>query len=77
MTYTNLYLSVFVAGKRILEVGYGMALSSLLLNHRRADITATDYHPTVEYFLDRNTTLNNNKTPDVMAASCHCWRVIQ
>ena len=38
-----------------------MALSSLLLNHRQADITATDYHPTVEYFLDRNTTLNNNR----------------
>ena len=37
-----------------------MALSSLLLNHRQADITATDY-PTVEYFLDRNTTLNNNR----------------
>ena len=38
-----------------------MALSSLLLSHRHADITATDYHPTVEYFLDRNTTLNNNQ----------------
>ncbi len=36
-------------------------MSSLLLNHRHADITATDYHPTVEYFLDRNTMLNNNK----------------
>ena len=36
--------------KRILEVGCGMALSSLLLNSRNADITATDHHPEVEKF---------------------------
>ncbi|MFD2231286.1 class I SAM-dependent methyltransferase [Alkalimarinus sediminis] len=47
------------AGKRILEVGCGMALSSLLLNKQDADITATDYHPEVEFFLQRNTKLNN------------------
>ena len=46
-------------GMRILEIGCGIALSSLLLNQRHADITATDYHPEVEYFLDRNTLLNN------------------
>ncbi|WP_298734826.1 methyltransferase domain-containing protein [uncultured Psychrobacter sp.] len=50
-----------IAGKRILEVGCGMALSSLLLNHRQADITATDYHPAVQYFLDKNAELNGNK----------------
>lgn len=49
------------ADKRILEVGCGMALSSLLLNHRQADITATDYHPAVVDFLDHNTALNNDK----------------
>ena len=54
-------LSYNVKNKRILEVGCGMALASLLLNHRRADITATDYHPAVEYFLDRNTELNGDK----------------
>lgn len=47
--------------KRILEVGCGMALSSLLLNKQSADITATDYHPEVENFLQRNTTLNEDK----------------
>lgn len=46
--------------KRILEVGCGMALSSLLLNKQHADVTATDYHPEVEKFLDRNTQLNND-----------------
>lgn len=50
-----------IAGKRILEVGCGMALASLLLNHRQADITATDYHPAVEYFLDKNAELNGDK----------------
>ncbi len=50
-----------VEGKRILEIGCGIALASLLLNSRNADITATDYHPEVELFLNRNTLLNNAK----------------
>tara|TARA_R110000824_G_scaffold113028_6_gene262559 strand:- start:2636 stop:3334 length:699 start_codon:yes stop_codon:yes gene_type:complete len=49
------------AGKRILEIGCGMALSSLLLNQRNDDITATDYHPEVAVFLERNTQLNHGK----------------
>src|SRR5690554_3097364 len=49
------------AGKRILEIGCGMALSSLLLNQRNEDITATDYHPEVGFFLERNTQLNQGK----------------
>lgn len=49
-------------GKRILEIGCGMALTSLLLNAQGADITASDYHPEVETFLARNTKLNNGKT---------------
>lgn len=48
-------------GKRILEVGCGMALSSLLLNKQNADITATDYHPEAEFFLQRNVKLNQGK----------------
>lgn len=48
-------------GKRILEIGCGMALSSLLLNAKNADITATDHHPEAEFFLKRNTRLNNGK----------------
>ncbi|SEH09167.1 class I SAM-dependent methyltransferase [Candidatus Venteria ishoeyi] len=50
-----------IAGKRILEVGCGIALASLVLNHRLADITATDYHPEVEGFLLENTQLNKDK----------------
>jgi len=50
-----------VGSKRILEIGCGIALSSLLLNKQCADITATDYHPEVKNFLQRNTLLNGDK----------------
>ena len=50
-----------VKNKKILEVGCGMALSSLVLNHRLADISSTDYHPSVEGFLNDNTELNEDK----------------
>lgn len=46
--------------KRILEVGCGIGLSSLLLNKQNADITATDYHPEVNGFLDHNCELNGD-----------------
>lgn len=46
--------------KRILEIGCGTALSSLLLNSKKADITATDNHPEAERFLNRNTELNGD-----------------
>lgn len=46
--------------KRILEIGCGTALTSLLLNKRQDDITATDYHPEAGKFLDRNTDLNRD-----------------
>jgi predicted nicotinamide N-methyase len=48
------------SGKRILEIGCGIGLTSLLLNKQKRDITATDYHPEVEYFLERNARLNND-----------------
>ncbi|MCB1644642.1 MAG: methyltransferase domain-containing protein [Pseudomonadales bacterium] len=55
----NYVLGFDTRGKRILEVGCGIGLSSLLLNKLEADITATDYHPEAEPFLARNTGLNN------------------
>lgn len=57
----HLMLDFQIEGKRILEVGCGIALSSLLLNHRQADITATDYHPEAGNFLQENTELNHNE----------------
>lgn len=50
-----------IEGLRILELGCGMALSSLVLNKRMADITATDYHPEAEDFLRQNAELNNDR----------------
>ena len=50
-----------IAGKKILEVGCGIGLSSLVLNHRLADITATDYHPEAGVFLQKNVALNGGK----------------
>ena len=47
-----------LAGQRILEVGCGIGLASLLLNQRAADITATDHHPSAEDFLHHNVRLN-------------------
>jgi len=56
------YISDYnTTSKRILEVGCGMALSSLLLNKQDADITATDYHPEVQTFLQRNVLLNGGE----------------
>jgi predicted nicotinamide N-methyase len=49
-----------IGSKRVLEVGCGTALTSLLLNKQRIDITATDYHPEVEAFLNRNSELNGD-----------------
>ena len=47
-----------VAGKRILEIGCGLGLSSLVLQQRGADITASDHHPLAQSFLDHNAALN-------------------
>jgi len=48
-----------IAGKRILEVGCGIALTSLMLNQRNADITASDYNPVAGEFLATNVKLND------------------
>lgn len=46
------------AGLKILEVGCGIGLSSLVLQGLGADITATDHHPLAEEFLRFNSDLN-------------------
>lgn len=47
-----------VTGERILEIGCGLALSSLVAHRRGADVTASDCHPLSHAFLDHNTQLN-------------------
>lgn len=48
-----------IAGKRILELGCGLGVCSLVLQRRGADITATDRHPLAEEFLRTNAALND------------------
>ena len=43
-----------VTGKRVLEIGCGIGLASIVLHKLGVDITASDYHPRAQEFLDRN-----------------------
>jgi predicted nicotinamide N-methyase len=47
-----------IAGRRILEIGCGLGLASLVLHQRGANITASDCHPLAEVFLAYNAALN-------------------
>jgi predicted nicotinamide N-methyase len=47
-----------VAGKRVLELGCGIGLASLVLQQRGADVVASDMHPLAEPFLAYNAALN-------------------
>lgn len=53
--------SIDTKGRRILEVGCGIGLVSLLLQRRSEDITATDYHPEAAANLRWNAMLNKIK----------------
>jgi predicted nicotinamide N-methyase len=52
-------LRALVAGERILEVGCGLGLSSLVMHRRGADVTASDCHPLAGEFLAANARLNH------------------
>ena len=58
-----------VAGKSILEVGCGLGLSSLVLQQRGADVTASDHHPLAQEFLRVNAALNDLPPIDFHEAS--------
>jgi len=49
---------LMLEGKRVLEIGCGLALSSLVLHRMGMDITASDYHPLAQDFLDENVRAN-------------------
>ncbi|WP_298834663.1 methyltransferase domain-containing protein [uncultured Piscinibacter sp.] len=46
------------AAERILELGCGLALASLVAHRRGADVTASDCHPLAQCFLAENLRLN-------------------
>ena len=47
-----------IEGKRILEIGAGLALASLVMHRRAGDVTVTDWHPLTETFLHTNLLAN-------------------
>jgi predicted nicotinamide N-methyase len=47
-----------IEGKRILEIGAGLALASLVIHRRAGDVTVTDWHPLTEVFLKENLLAN-------------------
>lgn len=51
-------LRIDIKGKRILELGCGLGLASLVLQRRGADVVASDLHPLAEPFLSYNAALN-------------------
>ncbi len=54
----RLMLRESLVGKRILEIGCGIGLPSLVVQQRGGNITASDYHPLSPVFLLENTLLN-------------------
>jgi predicted nicotinamide N-methyase len=48
-----------LAGRKILEIGCGLGLASLVAKQRGADICASDAHPLTQLFLNNNATLND------------------
>ena len=48
-----------ITGKRVLEVGCGIGLASLVLQRRGAIVVASDMHPQTEPFLAYNAALND------------------
>ena len=51
-------LSIDITGKRILELGCGIGLASLVLQRRGADVVASDVHPLADAFLAYNSAIN-------------------
>jgi len=47
-----------ISDKRVLELGCGIGLASLVLQRRHADVVASDIHPLTEPFLAYNAALN-------------------
>lgn len=58
-----------VEGRRIIELGCGLGLPSLVLRSRGADVTASDRHPLSAPFLDYNAALNKVASPSYLDLS--------
>jgi predicted nicotinamide N-methyase len=56
---TQMAVREMVPGERILEIGCGLALASLVCHRRGSDVTASDCHPLSGHFLGHNLRLND------------------
>lgn len=61
-----------IGNRRIIELGCGLGLPSLVLQSRGADVTASDRHPLSEPFLDYNAALNNLPALDYLDLAWDC-----
>jgi predicted nicotinamide N-methyase len=61
-----------LAGRRVLELGCGLALASLVVHRRGGDVTASDCHPLVADFLLDNLALN--RLPAMKYSAAHWGR---
>jgi len=52
-----------LGNKRVLEIGCGIGLSSIVLHKMGINITASDYHPLAQEFLDEN--ILRNELPPI------------
>lgn len=68
---STLMLTQNIRDIRILEVGCGIGLASMVLRRRGANITATDYNPDAAEFLAKNTALNELEP---IACVCADWQ---
>src|SRR5690625_5520486 len=59
-----------IEGRRIIELGCGLGLPSLVLQSRGVNITASDHHPLSESFLAYNATLNPLAPPTYLDLAC-------
>jgi len=64
---------------RILEIGCGLALASLVIHRRLGNITASDCHPYTQRFLSANLLLNalpmmrsNSPSSGLLRSQCPC-----
>jgi 2-polyprenyl-3-methyl-5-hydroxy-6-metoxy-1,4-benzoquinol methylase len=58
--------------RRILEIGCGLALASIVIHRRGGNVTASDCHPLTETFLQAN--LKLNELPDLQYRTGHWQR---
>lgn len=66
--------SKLISGREVLEIGCGLALPSLVLAKMGASVLATDVHPDVPVFLDRNCARNDIRNLGFESLDWRIWR---